>query len=127
MSTYRAKVTRDGKWWMIAIPDIDGLTQARRLSEVPTMASEYIAAATGEELDSFALMIEFDTVGAVEGINQTLEKIRKDRELAATLQREATALAEHLAKDLASQGVPLRDVGAILEVSHQRAQQLVKA
>jgi hypothetical protein len=41
--TYEVKVTREGKWWMVAIPAIDGLTQARRLSEAELMAKEYIA------------------------------------------------------------------------------------
>lgn len=27
--TYNAEVTRDGKWWMVAIPELDGLTQAQ--------------------------------------------------------------------------------------------------
>src|SRR5665647_2131575 len=34
MKTYDITVTREGKWWMVAVPAIDGLTQARRLSEI---------------------------------------------------------------------------------------------
>jgi len=30
---YAVNVTRDGEWWMMAVPAIDGLTQARRLSD----------------------------------------------------------------------------------------------
>lgn len=50
MTTYRATATREGKWWMIRIPEIDGLTQARRLEQAEEMAREYIAASEGVEL-----------------------------------------------------------------------------
>lgn len=43
MKNYDAVVTRDGRWWMIEVPEVDGLTQARRLDEVEKMAREYIA------------------------------------------------------------------------------------
>ena len=43
MHEYKIEVVRDGRWWMVHIPEIDGLTQARRLSEAETMAREYIA------------------------------------------------------------------------------------
>ena len=43
MYEFKIEVTRDGRWWMVHIPEIDGLTQARRLSEAETMAREYIA------------------------------------------------------------------------------------
>jgi hypothetical protein len=41
------EVTRDGNWWMIRIPEIAGLTQARRRGEVELMARECIAVRTG--------------------------------------------------------------------------------
>ena len=40
---YKIEIAREGKWWMVYIPDIDGVTQARRLSEATTRAREYIA------------------------------------------------------------------------------------
>src|ERR1700733_5797086 len=43
MPQYKVEVTREGRWWMVHIPEIDGLSQARRLTEAPTMAREYIA------------------------------------------------------------------------------------
>ncbi|MEU4674300.1 hypothetical protein AB0F91_41650 [Amycolatopsis sp. NPDC023774] len=42
---YQVTVTREGKWWMVHIREVDGLTQARRLSDAPRMARESIAAA----------------------------------------------------------------------------------
>ena len=76
MTNYQVDVTRDGKWWMVSIPQLDGLTQARRVGEV-----------------------------------------------------EAHALAEAkaLAHELAEHNVPVRDIGAILGVTFQRASQLVNS
>lgn len=48
--TYTVSVTRDGKWWMIAVPELDALTQARRIDDVPTAAKELIALETGVAL-----------------------------------------------------------------------------
>jgi hypothetical protein len=40
--SYRAEIYRDGKWWMIRVPEIDGITQARNESEVWLMARDLI-------------------------------------------------------------------------------------
>ncbi|MDR6972671.1 hypothetical protein [Leifsonia shinshuensis] len=44
---YEVSVTRDGGWWMVHIPELGGLTQARSVDEVPLMAAEYVAVTTG--------------------------------------------------------------------------------
>ncbi|WP_345761298.1 hypothetical protein [Diaminobutyricibacter sp. McL0608] len=127
MKRYDVTVTREGKWWMVAIPEIGGLTQARRLSEAAQMASDYVAATLDRGADTFALDVRVEAVGDVKGIQEVLAMIRTDRERAAALEKEAAEAAQKLAKDLASQGVPLRDVGSILGISHQRAHQLMSA
>jgi hypothetical protein len=45
--SFEYSVSRDQGWWMIAIPAIDGLTQARFPGEIELMAREYIAVASG--------------------------------------------------------------------------------
>jgi hypothetical protein len=57
MHTYEIEVTRDGRWWMIRIPEIDGLTQARWPGEVKSMARSYIAVSTGQPIDNIAVRI----------------------------------------------------------------------
>ncbi len=47
---YRAEVRREGKLWLVEVPAIDGLTQARRLSEAQLMARELIAVTLGVPL-----------------------------------------------------------------------------
>ena len=62
ITTYKAEVTRaqkkgEGHWWMISVPEIDGVTQARKLEEVEVMARDLIAITLDVELDEVAVEI----------------------------------------------------------------------
>ena len=48
-------VTRDRGWWMVHIPELGGLTQARYPREVELMARGYIAVSTGMPIDQVAI------------------------------------------------------------------------
>jgi hypothetical protein len=126
MKSYEATVTRDGKWWMVAIPEIDGLTQARRLSEAERMAREYVAVSLGLPLQSVAVRLR---VGMVAGIDVpgTLAEISDGRQRAAELEAATRERSTQLARELAAANVPLRDIGTMMGVSFQRAHQLVTA
>lgn len=50
--------------------------------------------------------------------------ITAERRQAAALEAEANARATDLAYDLVAADVPIRDIGAILGISHQRVHQL---
>src|SRR5690242_16479877 len=54
---YMVTVTREGKWWMVHIPELDGLTQARNLGEVEAQARDYIAVWLDVPADSFAVHV----------------------------------------------------------------------
>ena len=45
--SFDIEVTRDGGWWIIRIPEIDGLARVSRRAQVELMARECIAAHTG--------------------------------------------------------------------------------
>lgn len=74
MHTYEVNVTREDKWWMITVPELtryvtaDGsinlsdTTQARRLSEVPTQARDFICTVT----DQAPSEVEVRVVGGAE-------------------------------------------------------------
>jgi hypothetical protein len=124
MNRYDVTVTRDGKWWMVRIPAIDGLTQARRLEEAPLMARDYIAIV----LDVPIADVEVDvSVIDVHGVDIAAEvaEIETQRAEAEAARARATEATRRLARRLADENVPVRDIGAILKVSHQRAHQLV--
>ncbi|HPX37711.1 MAG TPA: HicB family toxin-antitoxin system [Mycobacterium sp.] len=135
MHTYKVSVTRDGKWWMVDVPELDGyvsadgtvnvgsLTQARRLSEVSSQAVDYICTVTDQRRSEVAV----DVRVTVDGIDVTAEakRLTEERRLADQHAAAARDCAENLARELAAHGVAVRDVGDVLGVSFQRAQQLI--
>lgn len=138
MHTYQVNVTRDGRWWMITVPELDGYkdadgainltdtTQARRLAEVPSQALDFICTVVDKAPSEVDMRINISIEG-IGDITARAEKLRKDRELAEAYAAEAQAEAKELARDLAAHGVAVRDVGEVLGMSHQRAQQLISA
>lgn len=65
----------------------------------------------------------------VDGIDVTARarQVGRDRELAGRHAAAAAAQARALARELSARGVTVRDVGEVLGVSFQRAQQLITA
>lgn len=124
MTTFELKVYRDGRWWMIEIPEIDGLTQARRLGEVEDMARSFIAvdqdlAPSEVELKKPQVLV------AGNDLASTMKEILALRLSARKLEEQVAALMVETATKLAKAEVPLRDIGTVLDVSHQRVHQLL--
>ena len=124
MKSYEATVTREGKWWMVAIPEIDGLTQARRLSEAEKMAREYVAVTLDLAIDSVAIRLHLGRVAGID-VSETLAEIRDDRQRVAELETATRERSSELARELAAAQIPVRDIGTMMGVSFQRAHQLV--
>jgi hypothetical protein len=124
MRSYDATVTRDGKWWMVAIPEIDGLTQARRLSEAEKMAREYVAVTLDLPLDSVAIRLHIGSVAGID-VSETLAEIRDGRQRVAELEAATRERSSELARRLSAANIPVRDIGTMMGVSFQRAHQLV--
>ena len=122
--TYTAHVTREGKWWMVSIPEISGLTQARRLSEAQLMSREFIAASLERPIESIDVEVVVDSVDGID-VEERLAEINRTREAAAALDSQAKTETVALARMLADAKVPIRDIGAVLHVSFQRAHQLL--
>ncbi len=122
-TTHTATAAREGRWWIITVDGI-GVTQARRLADATDTARELVAVSLDIPVEDVTVDL---TVADVDGIDVAgqVAAIRDDRARAAQIEHDASARAQALARDLAAHDVPLRDVGAILGVSHQRAHQLV--
>lgn len=124
MKTYRVDVERGQKYWLVRVPEVDRSTQARHLREVEAMARDLVAIMTDADPESFALDVHIELPGEV---SAHLERSARLRDEAAKAQSEAAAESRAAARELAADGLPVRDIGIALGVSFQRAQQLVKA
>ncbi|NLE82457.1 MAG: HicB family toxin-antitoxin system [Rhodococcus sp.] len=123
---YTANVTREGRWWMISIPELDELTQARRIGEAELMAREVIALHTGLTIDEIAVTVNIDTIGNVAHVSDAIGKVKRQRLEATRLDAEAAKEAKRIARELSGSGVPVRDIGELLDVSFQRAHQMIQ-
>jgi hypothetical protein len=122
MTTYTAKATRDGKWWSVEVLELGFFTQARRLDQVEEMARDAIALTLEVAPDSFEVTVVPEMPAKVQAI---LDDVRASREAAQHASELASMKAREAARILHEEGMPLRDVGRVLGVSHQRAHQLV--
>lgn len=129
MHEYKIEVTRDGRWWMIHIPDIDGTTQARRLSEAETMAREYISLVKNIPVDDISIetaSVRMEQPEFSELLDRA-RRIRNARAHAQALDSEATKNAREYAQWLTAYGLPVRDVATLLDISPQRVSQLTNS
>ena len=124
MKTYRVVAERSGKWWAAHVPDVAGVhTQARRLEQVEAEAREAIALMLEVEPESFAVRVEPKLPDDVSALVAAVAAAHAVTENAQVKEREAAHVAaKALVVDL---GLPQRDAGKILGVTHQRVQQIL--
>jgi hypothetical protein len=121
MDTYHAKVERDGRFWLIRVPEIGRSTQARHLREVEEMARDLIAVMCDVAPDSFDVVVSHRLPKSVQAHLARAEKLRKESDLAKSRAADESRAA---VRELVDAGLPLRDIGQLLGISHQRAAQL---
>jgi hypothetical protein len=124
MKTFTVRATRSGKWWAVTVDEEPrAQTQARRLDQVESAARSVLvdlSVCGPEEEAVFTLVVHADE----------LEPLRaaalKARELASVAVDQAGVVAAKFATEASDAGMPLRDIGILLGVSHQRAHQLLE-
>jgi len=124
MRKLTARAERGSGWWVVEVPEIEGLlTQAKTLGQVELMVKDAAALITGEPEESF----EVEVVPVIaEEVREHLTAAKRLFEVAARAQHSAAEESRLAARELVASGLTVRDVGAVLGVSHQRAHQLVK-
>jgi hypothetical protein len=124
---YKVEITRDGRWWMVHIPEIDGLTQARRIGEAQQMAHEFIALATSTPITDVMVTIARITVPGLGDIQELADDVSDLREAARKTEAAVADATRRYAKRATQAGIPVRDIAELLDVSPQRVSQLANA
>lgn len=124
---YDITVTRDGRWWMIEVPAIDGLTQARRISEIEEMARSLIAVTLDVPQSHVELGETHITVPGLGDVTDYPRDIAAARAEAEAAEAKAAKELQEKAHALVDADVPLRDAATMLGVSYQRVHQLAHA
>ena len=123
MKHFTVHATRSGRWWSITIDeDPRAQTQARRLDQVEDVARSVLI---DTELLTPNEPVAFTVVTQADNLDDLRRKAVAARQAAADASEEASKAAREFARNAADQGLPLRDIGAMLGVTHQRAQQLL--
>ncbi|GLY67266.1 hypothetical protein [Amycolatopsis taiwanensis] len=124
MKTYHADVTRDGKFWLIRVREIDRSTQALRYKDVAAMASDLIEIMEDLHNDEYDLHLNVHLPPSVKDHQARAEVLRAEAQ-----RKQAEAAAENRAavQELLALGLSQREAGDVLGVSFQRVSQLAKS
>jgi hypothetical protein len=122
-TAHTVRAQRDGRYWLVWI---DGAlrTQARRQLEIEPMARDWLANMHDRPAVDFTVRIEIVLPDSVRAHLDRAGELRAEAERARRAAGRETAAA---AKELHDAGLTLREIGPLLDVSYQRAQQLVAA
>lgn len=119
-----AEVSRDGRWWLVYVPQVGHHTQARNLAEAELMARDLAATCLDVPLADVEATV---TVELPEPARAAVSQAEALFEEATTARHQAAKKSREAADALRAQGWTLRDIGVALGVSYQRAHQLVNA
>jgi hypothetical protein len=119
---YQATAERDGPFWLLDVPEIERVTQARRLDQAELMVRSLVSIMTGEPEDSFDVAIQPQLEAALSDV--VLRAVAaKGRAVAA--QAEASNLQREAVRSITESGMTIRDAGDLLGITHQRVAQLL--
>lgn len=123
MKHFTSTATKDGRWWVVQCDQEPGaLSQVARLDQAADHQREAIAMIL--DLDEADIDVEVTPVLSG-GLSTILGTARTARAEADLLNAQAAERIRTVAAELVEQQYSLRDIGAIIGVSHQRVAQLL--
>lgn len=125
MTEYTVRAERSGKWWVLQAVEAPGaISQVSRLDQAGDIV-EAIAFVTGEPTESISFRLEPVMPAEVQHVLAEAERLR---EVSRTAQHEAAEETRRAARTLRDElHLTIREVGAMLGVSYQRAHQLLSS
>lgn len=97
---YNITATREDRWWMISVPPIDGLTQARRLSDIEPMARSLIAVTADLPASHVELGETRITVPGLGDVTEYTAEVAQARAQAEAAETEAANMMQEKAHRL---------------------------
>lgn len=121
--TYEAMARKDGRWWLVRVPELDTVGQARRVTDLEDVAREVIGLWLGVDARTIDVKLSIEIP---EGAREAWEASRERAALAREEEREAAVLARRAVQALRADGLTLKDAGIVLGLSPQRVHQLTR-
>ena len=122
---YTIEARRSGGGWALTVPDLPGVhSQVRRLEQAEAMVIDAIALAFDVEPGVVRVYGAVPVIS--EELDELLESTREQRRQLAQLRVEVDGLSRRLARKMAEEGIPVRDIATALDVSFQHAAKLAK-
>ena len=122
MKTYSATASREARWWLLSLPELDIVTQAKSLDRAEATVRDLIAVWLDVPADSFGVVIE---PKVADEWTQLLRDTRQARTAADEASERAQKLVRKSVATLHDAGLSTREVGLLVGVSYQRVQQLL--
>jgi hypothetical protein len=122
VTTYTVTAEREGRWWALQCVEVPGaISQVTRLDQ-----ADVIKEAIAWVADVPEGSIEIEVIPQISAdTREHMDAARQLREESDRAKRRAAEEARFAAAALARDGLSLRDIGVVMDVSFQRAQQLV--
>ena len=122
VTTYFVIATHEERFWLLSVPELDVVTQARTLDRAEATVRDLIAVWLDVPADSFAVEVE-------PRLDDEWTKLLRETKDARATADKASARASELLRTsvttLHDAGLSAREVGSLLGISYQRVQQLL--
>jgi hypothetical protein len=125
MQEFTSTARKDGRWWVVQCDQHPGaISQVARLDQAQEHQREAIAFVAGLSQEVIAVTVRTVLDPGITLELEQADRLRREAESAARLSAERR---RHAALAMKAAGLTVRDMGAVLRVSHQRAHQLVSS
>lgn len=126
-ATYDVVTTRTGDWWEIEVTsglpaNVLGVSQARRLAQVPEVARQLIADLLEVDAQQVDVTVHVELVPELQQLIEQYEEATVMEDAART---KAAHARSRSAAALLDARLTMRDAAILLGISHQRVKQLV--
>ncbi len=125
MARYTVDYERDeAGWWIARVPGVAGVhSNGRTIAEARRRVREALGLAIGDAAADAAELA--DHVKLPRDLSAELNEYRRARKSAESAQQRVVGVSQDLARKLTRKlGLSVRDIGELLDLSHQRVQQL---